>query len=156
MEQEMRRKERAMNRKDSERLLETAAVGRLGTFNDDPYIVPVNFVYENGKIWFHCAKEGRKIRALIKSPRVCFEVDEFLGLKEGEKSCSFGAFFRSVIAFGDARIVESMEQKREILTKLMAKYTGRKQVWLFEDAELNRVEVVEIAIAQMTGKSRLP
>jgi len=152
----MRRKERAMNRKESERLLEAATVGRLGTFDKEPYIVPVNFVHHSGKILFHCANEGRKIQALVKEPRVCFEVDEFLGLKEGEKACSFGAFFRSVIAYGEARIVEGAEQKREALTRLMTKYAGNKQKWRFEDAELERVAVVEIAITDMTGKSRLP
>ena len=76
MRQEMRRKERIMNRKDSEELLETAKVGRLGIFDGEPYIVPVNFVYGSGKIRFHCAKEGRKAQALVKEPRVCFEVDE--------------------------------------------------------------------------------
>ncbi len=156
MEQEMRRKERAMNRKESERLLDTATVGRLGVFDEEPYIVPVNFVHHSGKILFHCAGEGRKIRALVKEPRVCFEADEFLGLKEGEKACSFGAFFRSVIAYGEARILESTEQKREALTRLMAKYTGNKQNWPLDDPDLERVTVVEIAIANMTGKARLP
>jgi len=156
MEQKMRRKERAMNREESERLLETATVGRLGIFDKEPYIVPVNFIYHSGRIWFHCSKEGRKIQALVKEPKACFEVDEFLGLKEGEKACSFGAFFRSVIAYGDARIIEGAEKKREALRRLMTKYAGNKQNWRFEDAELERVAVVEIAITEMTGKSRLP
>ena len=156
MEQEMRRKERAMSRRDSESLLETATVGRLGIFDGEPYVVPVNFVYHGGKIWFHCAKEGRKIQVLVKEPRVCFEVDEFLGLKKGEKSCSFGAYYRSVIAYGDVRIVDEEKQKREALTKLMTKHAGTNQKWPFEDAELKRVAVVEITITSMTGKSRYP
>ena len=156
MDWEIRRKERAMNRKDSERLLETAKVGRLGVFDGEPYIVPVNFVYHDDKICFHCAKEGRKIQAIHREPGVCFEVDEFLGLKEGEKPCSFGAYYRSVMAWGQARTVEGRKEKREVLTRLMTKQVGTGTQWVFSEEELDRVAVMEIAIKKMTGKCRLP
>ncbi len=135
--------------------METAAVGRLGVFDGEPYVVPVNFVYREGKVWFHCACEGRKIQAILKDPRVCFEVDDFLGLKEGARPCSFGAYFRSVVAYGVARIIGEIPRKREAMKMLMAKYAGDKE-WFFEDAELERVAVVEITVTTMTGKSRLP
>ena len=145
-----------MNRKDSEKLLETAKLGRLGVFDGEPYVVPVNFVYYSGKICFHCAKEGRKIQAVLKEPRVCFEVDEFLGLKEGEKPCHYGAYYRSVIAWGQARTVEGREEKKEALARMMIKQVGTGRQWVFDKEMVDKVTVVEIAIERMTGKCRLP
>ena len=41
-------------------LLETPQVGRLGTLDSDgyPMIKPLNFVYADGKIYFHTALSG--------------------------------------------------------------------------------------------------
>jgi len=53
-------------------LLNTCPVGRLGTIGNDGYprIKPLNFVYLNGKIYFHSAKEGEKIDDIIRDNRV--------------------------------------------------------------------------------------
>jgi len=44
-------------------LLKTAHVGRLGTIGYDgyPMIKPLNFVFDDGKIYFHTALAGKKI-----------------------------------------------------------------------------------------------
>lgn len=155
MSREMRRKDRAMGRDDSEKLLETALVGRLGVFDEEPYIVPVNYVYQSGKLWFHCAPEGRKLRAIERNPRVCFEVDEFLGIKKGKEACSFGAYFKSVIAFGEAQIIKDVSRKRDVLTMLLTKYGGDED-WSICDRELEKVAVVEVTLTFVAGKCRLP
>ena len=83
-------------------------------------------------------------------------MDEFLDLKEGEKPCSFGVYFQSIIAWGKTRTVEEKEEKKEVLVRLMTKYVKTRRKWTFEDEELDRVMVVEITIEKMTGKSCLP
>ncbi len=150
----MRRKERASSVKESEELLNKAPVGRLGLCGDYPYVVPLNFVYLDGRIYFHCSKTGRKLDCISKNRKVCFEVDEFLGLKEGDKPCATSAFYRSAIAFGEARILEDMKHKQEALQKIASKYSHHDE-YTFEKQELDRVAVVEIVVSHLTGKQNL-
>lgn len=156
MSHEIRRKEKSIAPDDAEQILANALVGRLGTsWNNEPYIVPLNFAYDQRKIYFHCAKEGKKIECILRNPTVCFEVDDLIGIRESESPCSIGTYYKSVIAFGDARIIKGTEKKEETLKKIIGKYA--KNVELSVDRErLEKTEVVEITVKRMTGKQSLP
>ncbi|MFH0847876.1 MAG: pyridoxamine 5'-phosphate oxidase family protein [archaeon] len=155
MTHEMRRKEKSIPPDEAERILTNALVGRLGTiWNDEPYVVPLNFAYDRGKIYFHCANRGKKIECMLRNPTVCFEVDDFLGIKGSEKPCSLGAYYRSVIAFGNANIIKDAEKKEEALKKIVNKYAKNVKVSIDQDA-LDRTEVIEITVERMTGKQSL-
>jgi hypothetical protein len=155
----MRRSGRMMEIKDSERFLAEAQVGRLGTsIKNQPYVTPVNFVYQNGRIYFHCAKEGKKLSNITGNNRVCFEVDEFLGVKGVEEhaaACSSSTYFRSVVAFGYARIIKSIKDKRRILKKLVTKHLQLRTP-VFNAEKIEKTTIVEIRISQITGKQNLP
>jgi nitroimidazol reductase NimA-like FMN-containing flavoprotein (pyridoxamine 5'-phosphate oxidase superfamily) len=157
----MRRKDKEMrNREAMEALLDAAAVCRLGLSpgpEDDgfPYVVPVHFAYQQGRIYIHSACQGRKMERMKKNGRVCVEVDECLGLKAAGKACGYGSRYRSVIAFGTARLVEEEAAKRRALQLLMGKYAKRRrgrESWVFSGPEVSRVAVIEIEIERMTGK----
>jgi len=156
---EMRRSERMMDLKESEKFLTLAQVGRLGTsLKNEPYVTPLNFLYQKNRIYFHCAKDGKKLTNLIENKRVCFEVDEFSGVKSVEESaaaCSSSAYYRSVVAFGDARIIKSIDDRKKILEKLVAKYLHLKTPSVFNEEMLGKVMIVEIQISQITGKKHL-
>jgi len=58
-------------------LLATVPHGRLGTLRDgEPYVVPVGFVWVDGRVWFHSA-EGTKTRCLLHRPQCTFQVDTY-------------------------------------------------------------------------------
>ena len=40
--------------------------------NDYPYAIPLNYIYLNSKIYFHCAKTGHKIDSIKKHNKVSF------------------------------------------------------------------------------------
>ena len=44
-------------------LLNTCHIGRLGTVGSDgrPTVKPLKFAYHEGRIYFHCAREGEKL-----------------------------------------------------------------------------------------------
>jgi len=91
-----------------------ARVGRLGlSLRDGPYVVPVGYVYADGKVFFHTCNKGLKMTALKDSPKVCFEVDE---------SLSDASMYKSVIMFGEAEIIEDKEKMIPYLQKLIDKY----------------------------------
>ena len=87
---------------------------------------------------------------LGKNPRVCVEIDEYLGIKSADKACDFGSRFRSLIAFGRARIVSEAQDKRRALQLLMEKYSGKS--FDFSEREIERVAIIEIQIEEITGK----
>jgi len=153
----IRLKERTMSSEDAIELLDKVQVGRLGTsWEDEPYIVPMNFVYWKGRIYLHCANEGKKLECIANNSKTCFEVDDFLGISEGEKTCSFETYYRSVIAFGQARLVETAEGKVEALKRLTGKYTKKRGELTFDKDTLEKTNVIELRIERITGKQFLP
>jgi nitroimidazol reductase NimA-like FMN-containing flavoprotein (pyridoxamine 5'-phosphate oxidase superfamily) len=140
-----------------EAILHRAGVGRLGmAVNNVPYVVPLNYVYHKGAIYFHCADEGRKIEMLKANPQVCFEVDEHYGTVRSNKPASHGTHYASVIAFGQTRIVNDLQKKFEALQALLDKYAPDRHYRPLRLNEAQGVTVVEISIEALTGKARAP
>jgi uncharacterized protein len=64
-----------LNPTDCWSLLAAAPVGRIGVLNDSaPEIYPVNHVVDRGTIVFR-TDPGSKLRGLLRSPAVCYQVD---------------------------------------------------------------------------------
>ena len=57
----MRRFKQQLPDAETEQILEEGKTGVLGVIGDDgyPYTVPMNYLYKDGKIVFHGAKQGR-------------------------------------------------------------------------------------------------
>jgi nitroimidazol reductase NimA-like FMN-containing flavoprotein (pyridoxamine 5'-phosphate oxidase superfamily) len=60
MFREMRLQKQLLPIEEAVVILQTATSGVLGVSGDDgyPYTVPVSHVYDNGKLFFHCAVKG--------------------------------------------------------------------------------------------------
>ncbi len=140
-------------------LLNACHVGRLGTVSRDgwPMVKPLNFVYADGKIYFHSAKEGEKIDDIRRDDRVCFEVDLPIAFVRGaaENPCKAEYLYRSVIIKGRAYIVEDEQERRSALRRLMEKYQPEGGYGDFPDAKLAITAIVRIDIEEMTGKEDL-
>ncbi len=107
-------------------LLDRAEVGQLATSGGDgkPYVVPVCFVFADGRIYFHCALTGKKLDNIRANPSVCFSAYEVLGLGVGaDRPCNSRAYFRSIVATGTARILDGDERLRP-LRLLAEKFAG--------------------------------
>jgi nitroimidazol reductase NimA-like FMN-containing flavoprotein (pyridoxamine 5'-phosphate oxidase superfamily) len=140
-----------------EKILKRAPVGRLGlTAEGEPYVVPLNFVYHDGCVYFHTGLEGRKLDCMAKNPRVCFEVDEQVEVVINEQACLSTAHYYSVIAWGEAQILDAEEDKVRALGLLMAKYAEGKECEPLPEHVLSIVNVCKIAITEMTAKANLP
>ena len=66
MFREMRRKKQALSQEACSVVLEKGTSGVLAVSgdNDYPYAVPLSYVYDGEKIYFHCAKSGHKLDAI--------------------------------------------------------------------------------------------
>ncbi len=128
-----------------------AGTARLGLVSmGEPYVVPVNFVYREGSVFFHCACEGRKHEALSSGERVCVEFDETLGTDVPGAD----TWYRSVIAWGEPRFVEDIPGKKRVLEMLCLKYLGESR--RITDSMAEGTCVVEIPLDTVTGKENLP
>jgi nitroimidazol reductase NimA-like FMN-containing flavoprotein (pyridoxamine 5'-phosphate oxidase superfamily) len=140
-------------------LLHASPVGRLGTVGKDgrPMVKPLNFVYHDGKIYFHTAREGEKIDDIKRDGRVCFEVDLPIAFVRGQPDNPCGAeyLYRSVIAQGRASLVENREERLAALSALMKKYQPEGGYGEFVPEKLALTGVVRIDIEEMTGKEDL-
>ena len=144
-----------MSLSDAKELLTRAPVGRLGlSLNDHPYVVPLNYVFYDEKIYFHCSKEGQKLDYLNRNHRICFEIDEFSGIRKGDKPCSYETKYRSVIVYGNAKLVLEPEVKMKVLKKLVEKYAG-DVITSFDENPVMRTQIVEITVEKITGKQSL-
>ncbi len=115
-----------------------------------PYIVPLNYGYRGGVLYFHSAPEGHKIELLHHNPLVGFSTLLDLGVVEAEQACNWGARFRSVTGHGRVEFIEDLEQKRTALNLLMAQYGDGD--FDFPEKALENTTVFRLVIDQMTGK----
>jgi hypothetical protein len=151
----MRRHEREI-REETEihEILEKALVCRLGLYDGRyPYVVPLNYGYRDGRLYFHSAREGRKIDILRNNDRVCIEVDIDSRIVQGDAPCRWTAKYRSVIGFGRARIVDGETEKIAALEIIMAHYGGGGGE--YDVKSLKLTTVIEVVLESMTGKQSL-
>lgn len=135
--------------------LHTCPVGRLGTIGKDGYprIKPINFFYNNGKIYFHSAREGEKIDDIVRDSRVAFEIDEPLGyVKSVNNPCSAKYLYRSIIIKGRAAIVDDNGERLLALRSLMEKYQPEGGYGDFLPEKLKITAVIRIDIEEITAK----
>ncbi len=148
----MRRKEKEIKDKaEIESIIRNSLVCRLGMAdNGTPYIVPLCFGYKDNCLYFHSAREGRKIEMLKRNNAVCFEFDGNLEVEAGKAACDWGMQYRSVIGYGRASFVEDPEEQRMALDAIMAQYADG--AFEYSEKALGKVLVIKVEIESMTGK----
>lgn len=107
----MRRKAQALTAAENEAILKRHGEGVLAVCGDEgyPYAVPVNYVYSDGRIIIHGAKEGHKIESVRKHDKVSFcVIDEDKVVPE-----EYSTAYRSVIVFGRASVLEGQIPQME-------------------------------------------
>ena len=153
---EMRRKKQVLSQKEVEGILHKGTSGVLALLgdNDYPYAVPISYVYDNGKVYFHSAKSGHKIDAIQKAAKASFcVIDEDLVVPE-----EYTTYFRSVIAFGRIQIIENDSEKRAAIGKLAIKYAPEDTAASRDDAisrEWKPLCMLEMTIDHVTGKEAI-
>ena len=151
MFREMRRKLQQLPQEECERILREGKTAVLALTGDDgyPYAVPVNYVYDGGKIYFHCAKTGHKLDAL----RRCEKVSVCVVDRDDVAPERLATDYMSVIVFGRARILEDDEEIYRAVEVFGLKYNpDREAVQREIRREWDALCCVEITIDHMTGK----
>ena len=154
MFREMRRGKQLLSKEDTTAVMDRCTNGVLACLGDEdyPYAVPLSYVYFDDKIYFHSAKAGHKIDAITKNPKVSFTVID----EDTIVSKEYTTYFRSVIAFGKARVVEG-DEWLAAFKALVEKYSGDQpeEAKQKEVAGCTQACLIAIDVEHITGKEAI-
>ena len=152
MEHKMRRANKQMTEEAVQKLLEESLYGVLATVSEDnePYAVPMNYVYLENKIYMHGAHEGHKISNMSANEKACFTI---VGKTE-LLAQQFNIAYESVVAFGTLEIVQDTKEKEKGLMALVEKYSlpFKKEGQEYIKNAFDKVAVYKFCITNATGK----
>ena len=152
---EMRRKRQQLSDEESVGILQRSTSGTLALLGDNgyPYAVPISYVYHEGKLYFHSALAGHKVDAIKNHDKASFCVID----KDDVQPEKYTTFFRSVIAFGQIRIIEDETEKLAIARLLGNRYNPNHDEALQKEIEhgQNRMLAIRFDIEHLTGKEAI-
>lgn len=156
----MRRKERAViDEGGIRRILDQCRVCRIAMQSEAGlYIVPLSYGYrwdEKGlRLYFHGAKQGRKLDLIKSHPDVAFEMDEMVSLIEGKTACMYSCAYCSLTGTARASIVEDAAEKSDALSAIMLRQTGKP--FDFTPDMTASVCVLRLDVREISGKENMP
>ncbi|RAP51519.1 MAG: hypothetical protein BZ133_02890 [Methanosphaera sp. SHI613] len=116
----MRRNNQKLKSNECMDIIEKSPRGVLAVLGDEeyPYTIPLDYVYDNGNIYFHGALEGHKVDSVTRHDKVSFcIVDEGIRLEN-----QWWLTFKSVICFGKISKVVDKKEIGRILELFGDKY----------------------------------
>lgn len=138
MKQSIRYRQRSCtNQAQISDFLSKAQTGFLGLVDqEEPYVIPLNFVWNEGSFFFHGAAAGRKIAIMNTNPHACFTVSENYGTMVDPIPAKTDTAFMSVIAKGIVEIINDLDEAVIAMQALLDKY-----VPYYYDSPLSKTHV---------------
>jgi nitroimidazol reductase NimA-like FMN-containing flavoprotein (pyridoxamine 5'-phosphate oxidase superfamily) len=145
----------AAHRAPAEALLSEAPYAYFAMVGGDglPYVVPMNFVYEAGRLYIHTG-EGRKSAALCQNQRVCVAITGDVAFDPGPTPCEDGFSFRSLLVEGRATLLEDVNDRERALRAIVAKYDPDAAGGAFEETVFAETLVYAVHIETISYASR--
>jgi len=152
MFREMRRKNQALDALLCREILQKTENGVLALLGDEeyPYAVPLNHVMMDGKLYFHCAVKGHKVDAIKR----CSKASYCVVAEDEVDAQNLSTRFRSVIAFGQVRMVEEMQTKKRALQAIAERFAPDNMAAAMKeiDDSLSATGIIELTIEHLSGK----
>jgi len=120
--------------------------------NSMPYVIPMNFGYQDDVVYLHSALEGSSINALKVNPNVCitFCTEPTLTYQHKEVACSYRMKGASVICRGKVVFEEDFDKKVEALSLIMKHYTT--ETFAYSEPSVNNVCIWKVEIENISTK----
>ncbi|MDA8426829.1 MAG: pyridoxamine 5'-phosphate oxidase family protein [Treponema sp.] len=154
----MRRKDREItDRSELEAILSEAQACRIAfATGGAPYIVALSFGFsweEELRLYFHGAREGRKIELMRRGGLVGFQLESGVQLVTGAAACDWGMRYKSIVGSGRLEEVLDPEERRLGLDHVMTHYGFAGEPG-YNPGSLGATTVLRLRVAEMTGKRR--
>lgn len=171
----MRRKDREMSTEFGVEIIDKAEYAVVSMIDgEQAYGLPLSVVRNGEHLYFHSAKEGRKVEVLTKNPNISIvfvgdkkipENYSYEELEEMDKdpakaiqfiSSVFTTEFESTIVTGEVEIVEDEDEKVLAMRTICEKYTPDKMKYFDGaiNAGLSRTYVYRVNIDNITSKRK--
>ncbi len=118
----------------------------------NPYVLPMNFGYEEGVIWLHSAQEGHSISILEKNPRVCitFCTNPELKWQDEQVACSYRMLADSILCRGRVQFEEVDEVKVKALHSIMRQYSDRE--FSYSAPAVRNVKIWKVEVEELSAR----
>jgi uncharacterized protein len=127
-------------------------VAMLGT--TDVVVLPFLHARVGGEVYLHGSRSNHLLRSLVAADRVCATFTSFDGLRVARTGFESSVIYRSVVAFGPARLLEGDEEREQALDALVeAVLPGRSlEIRRPNPSELSLTTVVALTIEEASAK----
>lgn len=147
-------------------ILSKAEYGTLAlSMENQPYSVPINYVYYNGICYFHGSKKGKKMEFIKDNPIASFSVVEPFSIiqsyfrSDESLACPASHFFKSVSIDGEIKLVEDYNQKVFALQSLMEKYQPEGNYIHLSDViykkKVDATQIFQLTSNKISGKVKM-
>ncbi len=158
---EMRRKDRGKDDEWIKQYLHEAPFAFISTAaKDQPFINTNTFVYDedNNCIYFHTSSHGRLKHNIEQNNKACLSVAEMGRLLPAKVAREFSVEYKSVVVFGNIKIIDNTDSAKEALQKLNDKYFPHlepgKDYRPITDEEVKGVTTYQLSIESWSGKQK--
>ncbi len=156
MFRKMRRFKQELTQEEAILILNNNTVGVLALLGDEgyPYSVPLSYVLIDNKVYFHTAKSGHKIDAIKNCDKASFCVIDQNEIVPEE----YTTYFRSAIAFGKVRLLETPEEIQPVIEKLAIKYhptDNEENRNKMINRDIKQMGMIELEIEHLSGKEAI-
>jgi len=148
----MRRKDREMDAAFAWDVVDRCTYAVLSVSCEDgtPYGVPVSIARRENSVYFHCAREGKKVDCLRSRPGVCLTCVAYAQADEDRLTVRY----ESAVAFGNAVQVLDDAEKLEALRLICLRHTPHNMAGFERSVSRGpcSAAVYRIDVGQITGK----
>jgi nitroimidazol reductase NimA-like FMN-containing flavoprotein (pyridoxamine 5'-phosphate oxidase superfamily) len=138
-------------------ILDAGIVAHIGyVIEGQPFVTPTTYWREGRRLYWHGSAASRMVKAQACGLPVCVTVSHIDGLVLARSGIAHSMNYRSVMAFGRARLVEGLEARRAAMTAFLERlYPGRTAALRpSSDSELKQIALVEMTIEEAAAKVR--
>ncbi|MEO5893498.1 MAG: pyridoxamine 5'-phosphate oxidase family protein [Ferruginibacter sp.] len=141
-----------LNQNQINNLLSSQVLGKIACSDgNQPYIVPVTYTFD-GEYIYGQTNEGTKLEILRRNPKVCFEIDCMLNVRNWQSVIVYGKF--------EELAGEAAENARNILFNrvypMMTSTTlhtyGHEEMGKLDDGTRVKTTMYRIKITNVTGR----
>jgi len=138
-------------------ILDEALIAHVGFVNNEqPFVIPMAYGRKGDRLYLHGSPVSRLLKTLEQGVDVCFNVTILDGLVIARSLFHHSMNYRSVVLFGQAKLIKDEDEKMSALKALSDQMIPRRwqESRIPNTKELNATKVLSFEISEGSAKVR--